>query len=481
MDQAVIEGLQHLQLTKEEEEDISISTTSKSELLEECALSLFGRLLADRNQNSRALKSTLRSAWKLGSDLRIVDVGKNIFQFKFNSKYQMEWVERNGPWNFDNNLLLMCRWRKGLSVTNITFTHSPFWVQVWGLPFENMSEEVGRDLGSSSGKYIETDKRSWMSEQAKFMRVRVDLPINRPLRRGGNIVNPEGEKFWVSFKYERLPTFCFLCGILRHDERHCSGNPNNFEAHRQYGDWLRANGGLKSGSEKPKVSSSDGYEARKEGGSVDRQTPSATDSMDMEAEQVELPRTIQIQNQNPTHPKNTQPGHGGVSAKPSVKSPARNPAKVDKVSLLSPTPLFEKCSNESQKILVTGKEVCDESSTVGLPKQTTFEAHEVTSPLKQINKPPISNETTTVPLSPRKGNWKRIARAQGKQTQTSTSSPDSQNLMGLTGSKRVGKLVFLEEENKCKPPKKLCDSHHSNTHDTTKRSTVVAKQHRREP
>ena len=107
MDQAVIEGLQHLQLTKEEEENRSISTTSKSELLEEFALSLFGRFLADQNQNLRTLKSTLRSAWKLGSDLRIVDVGKNIFQFKFNSKYQMEWVEMNGPWNFDNNLLLV--------------------------------------------------------------------------------------------------------------------------------------------------------------------------------------------------------------------------------------------------------------------------------------------------------------------------------------------------------------------------------------
>ena len=31
----------------------------------------------------------------MGSNLRIVDVGKNILQFKFNSKYQKEWVERN--------------------------------------------------------------------------------------------------------------------------------------------------------------------------------------------------------------------------------------------------------------------------------------------------------------------------------------------------------------------------------------------------
>ncbi|KAK7818432.1 uncharacterized protein CFP56_041376 [Quercus suber] len=330
MDQAVIEGLQYLQLTKEEEEDISISTTSKLKLLKECALSLFGRLLVDQNQNLRALKSTLRSAWKLGSNLRIMDVGKNIFQFKFNSKYQMEWVERNGLWNFDNNLLLMCRWRKGLSVTNISFTHFPFWVQVLGLPFENMSEEVGRDLGNRLGKYIETNKRSWLSEQAKFMRVRVDLPINRPLRRGGNIVNLEGEKFWVSFKYERLPTFCFLCGILGHDERYCLGNSNNFEAHRQYSDWLRANGGPKIGSEKPKASGSDGYVERKEGGSIDRQTPSVIDSMDMEAEQVELPRTIQIQNQNHARPKNMQPGQDGVSANPLVMSPARNLAKGEK-------------------------------------------------------------------------------------------------------------------------------------------------------
>ena len=52
MDQAIIDGIQHLQLTKEEEEEeeeIFISTTGRSDLLDECALSLFSRLLADRH------------------------------------------------------------------------------------------------------------------------------------------------------------------------------------------------------------------------------------------------------------------------------------------------------------------------------------------------------------------------------------------------------------------------------------------------
>ena len=169
MDQAVLDGIQHLKLTKDEDEDITISTINRLDLLEECVLSLLGPLLAKRHQNLRALKSTLQSAWKMGSDLRIVEVGQNVLQFKFSSMYQMEWVERNGPWNFDNNLLLLTRWRKGLSVATITFTHSPFWVQVWGLPFDCMSKEVGRELGSKLGRYIESNKRSWLLEKLSLL------------------------------------------------------------------------------------------------------------------------------------------------------------------------------------------------------------------------------------------------------------------------------------------------------------------------
>ena len=73
----------------------------------------------------------------------------------------MEWVEKNGLWNFDNNLLLLCRWRKGLTTANIIFSHSPFWVQVWGVPFELMTEDTRRDIGNTMGNFVEMDKRSW--------------------------------------------------------------------------------------------------------------------------------------------------------------------------------------------------------------------------------------------------------------------------------------------------------------------------------
>ena len=210
----MVKGLEKLKLTKEEEEDIVIVNTSSSEILEECSLSLFGRLLSDRHQKIRALKNTLKATWKMGSDLRIVKVGNNLLQFKFSSSYQLEWVEKVRPWNFENNLLLLCQWKKGLTSKNINFFSSPFWVQIWGLPFENMTEAIGKDIGSKIGRVLEVDKRAMQAELAKFLRIRVEVPIDKPLRRGGFVKNEEGERVWVDFRYERLPNFCYTMASL---------------------------------------------------------------------------------------------------------------------------------------------------------------------------------------------------------------------------------------------------------------------------
>ena len=76
MDQAITRGSQHLQLTTEEEDEISISTM-RSDLLEECM---------------QALKSSLRTTWKIRLVLRFVDMGIKVFHFKLYSCFLMEWL-----------------------------------------------------------------------------------------------------------------------------------------------------------------------------------------------------------------------------------------------------------------------------------------------------------------------------------------------------------------------------------------------------
>jgi len=57
----------------------------------------------------------------MGNDLKIMDVGDGLFQFRFKLKSQLEWVLEKGSWSFDNHLLLVQRWEKGLTAHNITF------------------------------------------------------------------------------------------------------------------------------------------------------------------------------------------------------------------------------------------------------------------------------------------------------------------------------------------------------------------------
>ena len=124
-----------------------------------------------------------------------------------------------------------------------------------------MIEEVGKLIGNKIGQVVEVDKRSWQDDQAKFMRIKVELPIDKPLRRWGHITNVEGGRCWVTFKYKRLPMFCFNCGILGHDNRHCHESLEWQWTNPQYGEWLKAGSAIKGGSDRMRPSTSKGHES----------------------------------------------------------------------------------------------------------------------------------------------------------------------------------------------------------------------------
>ena len=222
MDTDFIERIQNISLTEEEEVVIKVGGTHREKILEECSLSLLGRFLTARSYNQGAAKSLLRSVWKMGPDLKIVDVGGGLLQFKFALESQLKWVIHNSPWSFENHPLVLRRWERGMTASTVTFTSIPMWVQVWGLPFDLISEEACRDIGGGLGKVVEIDTKAFSSEQARFVRVRVEIPLDKPLRRSGVVANPEGDKVRVGFKYERLVGFCYQCGKIGHEAKECS-------------------------------------------------------------------------------------------------------------------------------------------------------------------------------------------------------------------------------------------------------------------
>jgi hypothetical protein len=108
------------------------------------------------------------------------------------------------------------------------------------LPLACMSEDIGHKIGASVGivEAVDTDARGmgW----GAYLRVKIRMDLAKPLQRGWKI-NIEGKSHWISFQYERLPKFCFQCGVICHGKSGCPKRSNfRQQETNQYGWWLRA-------------------------------------------------------------------------------------------------------------------------------------------------------------------------------------------------------------------------------------------------
>ena len=65
-----------------------------------------------------------------------MEVGSNLFQFKFDSEFELVWVLKEGPWTFDNQVLLMRKWQPRMTAKNVQFDTVSLWVQIWGALFD---------------------------------------------------------------------------------------------------------------------------------------------------------------------------------------------------------------------------------------------------------------------------------------------------------------------------------------------------------
>ncbi|XP_075670080.1 uncharacterized protein LOC142639827 [Castanea sativa] len=127
-----------------------------------------------------------------------------------------------------------------MTANSVTFSTLPIWVQVWGLPFHLFNEEAGWEIGKSLGHVYEVDDKTFVSDQARFIRIRVGISLEKPIRRGGWVANPEGDKVRVGFKYERLVGVCYQCGKFGHEVKDCSEQGTSQQVGKPYGDWLKA-------------------------------------------------------------------------------------------------------------------------------------------------------------------------------------------------------------------------------------------------
>jgi hypothetical protein len=230
-------------LSEGEQKGIEIAVDSVQDLWHKGSKCLVGRLGVPKKLNKEAFKAILLRIWRPVGTVLFKEVQENLWLFEFEEEADKQKVMAGRPWSYDRTLLILNEFDGRLAPDQLDFTLSPIWVQIHNMPLGCMNRAVGTQIGSTLGKVEEVaiaeDDVGW----GRFLRVRVMINLFKPLERGRTLF-VAGNTCWISFKYEKLPVFCFKCGCIIHGLKGCpeinTRKTNHGELAEGWGLWLRA-------------------------------------------------------------------------------------------------------------------------------------------------------------------------------------------------------------------------------------------------
>lgn len=231
-----------LTLLEGEKKGITITEGEVEEARAQGGRCLIGRIWTEKTVNKEAFKTVLSRVWRTVRAVIFQELSDNVWLFEFEDEFDMRRVLDGRPWSFDRQIIVLTEFDGSIPPTQMQFSHSPFWVQVHDMPLIFMSKGIGEKIGESMGQLVEVDVAGEGVGWGRCLRIRVVLDLSKPLDRG-RALNLAGKSYWVTFKYEKLPSMCFDCGRIIHGGQRCpiirSTRRNSPGEKKQWGVWLR--------------------------------------------------------------------------------------------------------------------------------------------------------------------------------------------------------------------------------------------------
>ncbi|XP_051207198.1 uncharacterized protein [Lolium perenne] len=171
---------------------------------------------------SRSLIDSMKRVWKIRGHIDTLQLADRRFILEFSEKGDFLHVVKGGPWRYQQDAVLVQPLLDGQDPETVQFLSVPIWVQFRKIPFYLLSKALAKDLGSRVGEFICIDKNARGDICDKLIRARVHLPLNQALRRWVPLLDGvTREEVIANVHYERLPSFCFLCGFIGHRDAEC--------------------------------------------------------------------------------------------------------------------------------------------------------------------------------------------------------------------------------------------------------------------
>lgn len=221
----VTELFRNLKLTEDEVAILEFSDDEDSDTMAPTEWTLVGKVLSPVPVHVTTVRSAMRPAWGNPIGLKFRAIGEkedNLFVVEFGSARDKERVLGGSPWMVGKYSVLLQEYDEKLCAADIKFDRLDLWVRILNLPLGWMNRSRGSRAMGLIGQVVEMDVDADGKASGAFLRARVSMEIDKPVRRGILLrVNKTDEPRWFQAQYEKLPYICLACGIIGHSDMEC--------------------------------------------------------------------------------------------------------------------------------------------------------------------------------------------------------------------------------------------------------------------
>jgi hypothetical protein len=217
--------MQRLNLTEEEGGIVDFSDEEEAGATEPVECALLGKVLSPAILHANTIRAAMTPAWGNPHGLKIRSIGDrgdNLFVVEFGSKVDMDRVLAGAPWIAGKHALILKEYDEKLKPSEIRFDSMDMWARILNLPLGWMNQHRGSRAMRLLGEVKQMDVDADGKASGAFLRARITMSLDKPLKRGVLLrMARDSEPEWFDSQYERLPFFCFSCGVIGHGGLGC--------------------------------------------------------------------------------------------------------------------------------------------------------------------------------------------------------------------------------------------------------------------
>lgn len=166
------------------------------------------QIMWDKEANELHFRRALAKLWQPKEGMNIKKLrqrNRYLINFLHNNDYERVW--KGTPWTFNNKLIALLPLNIGDDPEIAQINMSPFWIQAFGVPLGYVSTNICEAIGNFVGTYLDTDENNFKVASPLYLRVRVLINLDKPIKRRMKIRVNAGNEVMIQFRYERMPSF----------------------------------------------------------------------------------------------------------------------------------------------------------------------------------------------------------------------------------------------------------------------------------